>query len=172
MKLPKIILIVLFSISNPLLMAAEKASESRLDEVASKGRVVMPFNLEQTLHVFTKTENGGIQQVIVKKPFNPEQVSLIQTHLSKIYHDFSRADFSDPEKIHGKDMPGLRALQNAKIGDIELNYRDLEDGAEIVYATKKRALIKAIHLWFDAQLSDHARHSAMHRLHHKMHKNE
>ncbi len=38
--------------------AAEKASEYRLDEIAKRGAHVMPFNLEQTTHVFSKTEKG------------------------------------------------------------------------------------------------------------------
>ncbi len=48
--------------------AVEKASEQRLDEVAQRGSHVMPFNLEQTTHIFSKTEKGGLQQVIVKDP--------------------------------------------------------------------------------------------------------
>jgi len=46
--------------------AGEKASEARLDEVAQKGAQIMPFNLEQTVHVFSKKEDGGLQQVVVK----------------------------------------------------------------------------------------------------------
>jgi len=34
--------------------AAEQATEQRLDEVAVRGRHVMPFNLEQTTHIFNK----------------------------------------------------------------------------------------------------------------------
>ncbi|MEI6708183.1 MAG: hypothetical protein WCK96_13740 [Methylococcales bacterium] len=39
--------------------AVEKASEQRLDEVVERGSHVMPFDLEQTTHVFSKTEQGG-----------------------------------------------------------------------------------------------------------------
>ena len=146
--------------------ADNKATEARLDEVARIGRQVMPFNLEQTLHIFSKTKTGGVQQVISKDASNKHQINLTQDHLRKIAKDFKQGNFSDPEKIHGKDMPGLKALQRAKAGEILMQYRKLLNGAEIVYITDKEDLVDAIHQWFDAQLNDHARHATMH---HRMH---
>ena len=62
-------------------IASEKASDdARLDEVAQRGSHVMPFALEQTTHVFSKTEKGGVQQVIVKDKANTEQIKLIREH--------------------------------------------------------------------------------------------
>ncbi|MGZ8199915.1 MAG: aspartate carbamoyltransferase, partial [Methylosarcina sp.] len=80
-------------------------------------------------------------------------------HLSKISGEFSRGDFSGPARIHGEDMPGLAALRAAQPGRIKIEYKDLPNGAEIVYSSDDPGLIKAIHDWFDAQLSDHARHA-------------
>jgi len=172
MKNKKLIFSLLLLIHIPLVFAIEKATDARLDEVAEKGRLVMPFNLEQTLHVFSKSEQGGVQQVIVKDESDKAQIALIQDHLDKIYNDFKNRDFSDPEKIHGADMPGLKALKNAAYDEITLQFRILANGAEIVYTAKSPVLIDAIHQWFDAQLSDHARHSTMHQLHHRMHKDQ
>ncbi|MDP3009076.1 MAG: aspartate carbamoyltransferase [Methylococcales bacterium] len=145
---------------------AEKASEQRLDEVAERGSHVMPFSLEQTTHVFSKTENGGIQQVIVKDPANTEQINLIRQHLTKISTEFQQGDFSDPAKIHGDSMAGLAELRKAKQGEISIVYKELSDGAEIDYATDSSVLITAIHQWFEAQLTEHARH-ATHQMHHQ-----
>ncbi|MCK5831343.1 MAG: aspartate carbamoyltransferase [Methylococcales bacterium] len=149
--------------------AVEQASTERLNEVERLGRHVMPFDLNKTLHVFSKTEDGGIQQVISKKPLNKSQIILTQEHLKKIAAEFKQGNFTDPTKIHGKDMPGLNALKNAKPGSIIIKYRELENGAEITYATKTPELITAIHQWFDAQLSDHARHSTKDHSQHMMH---
>jgi hypothetical protein len=44
----------------------EKASKARQEEIERRGAQVMPFSLERTLHIFTKTKSGGIQQVIPK----------------------------------------------------------------------------------------------------------
>lgn len=145
------------------------ASEARLDEVAERGRHVMPFNLEQTTHIFSKTAQGGLQQVIVKDPNNTAQIKLIRQHLAKISTEFEQGDFSSPAKIHGDAMPGLAALCQAKPGEIAVAYKELPNGAEINYASKVPALTQAIQQWIDAQLSDHARHATTGHAEHSMH---
>ena len=139
--------------------ASEKADDRRLDEVAERGSHVMPFDLEKTVHIFSKTDTGGIQQVIVKDKSDVEQINLIRSHLSEIAEAFKQGNFSNPEKIHGASMPGLAELKTAKSGQLEIMYRELPDGAEITYATSIEKLKHTIHRWFDAQLSDHARHA-------------
>ena len=86
--------------------AEKRASDARLDEVTQRGSQVMPFNLEQTSHVFSKTETGGIQQVIVKDKGNADQIKLIREHLNKISREFAQSDFSNPAKIHGERCRG------------------------------------------------------------------
>jgi hypothetical protein len=151
---------------------AQPASPERLNEVTQRGMHVMPFDLKQTQHVFDKTETGGVQQVIVKAPANSKQIELIRQHLTKISGEFNRGDFSDPEKIHGKDMPGLAALRAAKPGQLHVQYKELPKGAEITYSAEDEALINAVHEWFDAQLADHGpdampgmNHGDMHNMH-------
>ena len=139
--------------------AEEKVDEKRLDEVAERGAHVMPFDLEKTTHIFSKTDTGGIQQVIAQDKSDTEQINLIRSHLSAITKEFKQGHFSNPEKIHGTTMPGLAELKAAKSGQINIVYKELPDGAEITYSTHIEKLKLAIHQWFDAQLSDHARHA-------------
>ena len=146
--------------------AVEKADEQRLDEVAERGSHVMPFDLEKTTHTFSKTDTGGIQQVIAKDKSDTEQINLIRSHLSAIAKEFKQGNFSNPEKIHGTTMPGLAELKAAKVGQINIVYKELSDGAEITYSTHIEKLKLAIHQWFDAQLSDHARHAVPGGHHH------
>lgn len=140
-------------------IAAEPASPARLDEVAERGAKVMPFDLEKTTHVFSKTEHGGRQEVIVKNTADTAQIRLIREHLSTISQGFAQGDFKGPASIHGESMPGLAALQAAKPGQVKYAYEDLAAGGRIDYQTDDPALIEAIHRFFDAQLSDHARHA-------------
>lgn len=149
--------------------AVEKANEEHLDEVAQRGADVMPFSLEQTTHIFSKTKQGGLQQVIVKDSANIEQIRLIRKHLSKISAKFTKGDFSDPARIHGQHMPGLMELRAAKPGRIRIVYKELPNGAEIDYSTDARNLISVIHQWFEAQLTDHARHAISGPSNHPMH---
>jgi hypothetical protein len=153
---------------------AQSASPERVEEVAKRGAEVMPFDLKQTQHVFTKTETGGVQQVLARDPANANQIGLIRQHLAKISGEFARGDFSDPARIHGEDMPGLAELRNARPEKLRVEYRELPNGAEIDYASDDPALIAAIHRWFDAQLAEHGPdampghpHGAMHPMHGK-----
>jgi len=149
--------------------AVEKASQERLDEIVKRGVHVMPFDLELTTHVFSKTAKGGVQEVIVKNPDNCEQIKLIREHLSKISAEFQQGDFSNPAKIHGDNMPGLEELRKAKLNQVNVVYKDLPNGAKIIYSTDEASLITAIHQWFEAQLSDHSRHAISGHSNHKMH---
>ena len=134
----------------------EKASKARQEEVAKRGAKVMPFSLERTVHIFAKTESGGIQQVIVKDPSDTGQIKLIREHLSMISKEFAQGNFSAPASIHGSDMPGLAALEKARPDQLRIEYKELPDGAQIAYSSASPELIEAIHRWFDAQLADHA----------------
>jgi len=139
--------------------ALESADEKRFDEVAERGTHVMPFDLEKTVHVFSKTPEGGIQQVIASDKSDSEQIQLVRAHLSEISAEFSKGDYSRPTHIHGQDMPGLDVLKAARPGQVKVEYLELPDGAQIHYSSQSSQLIDAIHQWFDAQLSDHARHA-------------
>jgi hypothetical protein len=129
---------------------------SREATVAERGAKVMPFSLDATTHVFDATATGGTQRVVADDPRDGEQIRLIREHLREEAAAFQRGDFADPASIHGKEMPGLAALQ-AGFERIKVSYRHLPDGAEIAYRTDDRALAIAVADWFDAQLRDHGR---------------
>jgi hypothetical protein len=136
-------------------------AQTRQKEIAVKGAKVMPFDLEQTTHVFQKLDDGGLQKVVVKDPSNKRQIALIQAHLKEESEKFRKGDFSDPAKIHGEDMPGLAQLK-AGAAKIDVRYTALSDGAQIRYTAKDPKLVTALHQWFSAQLSDHGAHATHH----------
>jgi hypothetical protein len=144
-----------------LFMTAILPAQTRQGEVAARGAKVMPFDLEQTTHVFEKLDDGGLQKVVVKDPSNKKQIALIQSHLKEESEKFRKGDFSDPAKIHGEDMPGLAQLK-AGAAKIDVLYSALPDGAQIRYQAKDRKLVTALHQWFSAQLSDHGHHASGH----------
>ncbi|MGY6277092.1 aspartate carbamoyltransferase [Methylomonas sp. MgM2] len=160
---------ILISLLLPVSLAnaVEPADPARLDEVAERGSHVMPFDLEKTLHVFDKTDAGGLQQVVAKVESDSEQIALIRKHLAEIAGRFAKGDFSGPKKIHGDNMPGVKMLSE-HAAEVQFLYQDLPNGGQITYRSKDPKLIDAIHRYFDAQLSDHARHavSGSHKMHH------
>lgn len=118
------------------------------------GKKVMPFDLSKTQHIFEMTDNGGIEQVIIRNKKDSDQLPLIRQHLQHEAMRFSRGDFSDPMSLHGANMPGIKDMM-ANVSRIKITYTELVNGAQLTFETKGIYLITAIHRWFGAQLSDH-----------------
>jgi hypothetical protein len=84
---------------------------------------------------------------------------LIPTHLATESEAFGRGNFASPERIHGTDMPGLTVLRQGGSA-LSVAYVDTPTGGQITYATSRPEVVAALHLWFDAQTSDHGDHAA------------
>jgi hypothetical protein len=136
-------------------LAAIATPTARQQEVAQKGAMVMPFNVHNSTHMFQKNPSGGIQQVIAKNPKDQKLIEAIRDHLLMEAERFGKGDYSDPMKIHGKGMPGVKYLSAVKPGQIAITYRNVPSGAAVDYVGADAATVGAIHKWFDAQLSDH-----------------
>ena len=147
-------------------MQKKMAESQRQTEVSQRGKEVMPFTLAATTHIFAKSETGGAQQVVTKAAGDDAQAKLIRQHLQEIKAQFLKGDFSGPTHIHGWSMPGLAELKAAKPGQIAIEYRDIKDGAELIYKTSDAKTVAALHKWFDAQLSDHGKDAMEGHAHH------
>ena len=136
---------------------ASGGSSARDADVAMRTRAaqVMPFDLNRTTHTFTKTDNGGVEQVVVKDPGDASNLALIRSHLAEEAELFRTGNYSDPAKIHGMDMPGLKDLE-AGAKRVSVVYADLPNGAQITYSSTEPALVSALHSWFDRQVTDHS----------------
>ncbi len=148
--------------------ASAVSDAGRQAEVSKRGAEVMPFELKATTHIFTKTDDGGVQEVVAKNPKDSEQIRLIREHLHQIAGEFRKGDFSAPAQIHGMGMPGLAKLKHATPGEVDIRYRDLDNGGELRYSTRNASLVAALHQWFDAQLSDHGADAMTGQMHDQM----
>ena len=135
-----------------------RSPEERTREVAERGALVMPFELDRTTHVFRATKNGGVQTVAADDPTDGAQVRLIRGHLRKEAARFARGDFRDPRTIHGSHMPGLATLEE-RAHEMEVRFQETSDGARITYASGDASVVRALHAWFEAQTSDHGEHA-------------
>jgi hypothetical protein len=122
--------------------------------VAERGSAVMPFDLGRTTHVFAKRRDGGVQTVVAKTSDDLGEVASVRRHLRAEAARFRRGEFDDPAAIHGREMPGLAELSNG-VEAIQIRYADVRTGGRIRYSTSDPTLVRALHLWFDAQLMDH-----------------
>jgi len=130
----------------------------RQEEVAERGAVVMPFDLDATTHVFTPTASGGVQDVVADDANDVDNVALIQEHLRFEADRFMVGDFADPERIHGEAMPGLALLKN-RFREVDVLFEATPIGGTIAYSSESPEVVGAIHAWFEAQLSDHGGHA-------------
>ena len=137
-------------------------SSARHEEINRLGSIVMPFDLSRTTHYFDDTPNGGIETITANMADDREQVSLIREHLQKEARQFGHGDFSDPMRIHGRDMPGAAVLASAG-ADLSIRYATVPGGASITYVGHNDRIAKAVHEWFAAQRSDHNAHMRMHQ---------
>ncbi|MEJ7833425.1 MAG: hypothetical protein WKF79_10950 [Nocardioides sp.] len=133
----------------------DEASEAdRQAAVAERGEDVMGFDLEATVHRFSPTDTGGVQDVVARDPRDAVEIADVRSHLEAQAEKMSRGDFSSPAAIHGGDMPGLEQLEGA--GDsLTVDYEVLPDGARVNYSSADADVVAALHDWFDAQLGDH-----------------
>ena len=129
------------------------------NSVEQRSEQVMPFNMNEAMHMFTPTATGGTQ-VVMTHSADERQIRLIREHLQKEAAAFARGDFSDPEYIHGKNMPGLAELER-DYSKMTVTYANTFGGGSIEYTSKDPKMIAAIHAWFAAQVNDHGAHATM-----------
>jgi hypothetical protein len=67
--------------SQPDSSSARAGLAKRQVEVAARGAIIMPFELERATHVFQPMQDGGIQTVAADEPGDAEQIRLIREHL-------------------------------------------------------------------------------------------
>ncbi len=142
-----------------ILVGCQPITPDRQLQVAERGAEVMSFDLDRTTHIFTKTDNGGLQQVL-SDDGNMGQIQLIREHLTEEAVRFSQGDFHDPEMIHDADMAGLHALTMGA-ERLTIVYSDINNGGQILYTTADADLVSALHVWFDQQVTDHGNHAMM-----------
>ena len=132
----------------------DSALKHRQHMIHTESHMVMPFDMNKVTHYFIKNDKGGVLMIKTKDKNDTAQAVLIRSHLKKEYKLFLNADFRDPRTLHGMNMPGLKVLSGAK-GKFEVEYKKLNNGAQLTFASKDSVIVNAIHVWFDAQLRDH-----------------
>ena len=142
-------IVVIFILNSSFVFA-----ESTQERIHQMSHAVMPFDMSKTLHIFRMTESGGVLSVVARDPGDAGQVTMIRRHLTHEAKNFKQGNYSDPAKLHGADMPGLKELE-AGASQITVSYTELPAGAAITFRTADLHLLTAIHRWFGAQLSEH-----------------
>jgi hypothetical protein len=154
MKLYFLIVATLVLFSSPVL-AVDEPSPAQIEAIHQREKQIAPFDVDQAIEMFSKTVHGGVQHIVVKSADNTKQIKLIQEYLLKITNSLNKGDFSETERIHGANMPGLARLKKAEPYDIKFEYEALPNGAQIHFSTEYPQYAQALHEWFDAQQKEH-----------------
>jgi hypothetical protein len=81
-------------------------------------------------------------------------VAQIRAHMKLIEHAFQAGDFSTPEFVHARSMPGAYIMSTNK-ALIRYAYADLPRGGEVRITTTDSASLAAIREFLTAQRGDH-----------------
>jgi hypothetical protein len=122
--------------------------------VDQRGDATMGFSHESTTHHFLITDAGGVIQVEANDPADAASRDQIRHHLAEIAEQFAAGDFSAPQAVHDRVMPGVPEM-TARKGAITWRYEEIERGGRVVITTADPAARSAVHDFLKAQIADH-----------------
>ncbi len=124
-------------------------------QMVARAQQVMPFDLNNSTHTFTKTNSGGVEKVVANSATDGKETASIRSHLSMVAGMFQAGNYSDPAEIHGMNMPGLSELE-ANAAQTKITYSSIPGGGQITYSSSVPSFVSAIHAFFDRQSADHS----------------
>jgi hypothetical protein len=138
-------------------MHAGKNSSARPDSsfaaLQERGKMAMGVDQYASAHSFDVLPDGG-RIALEMKDGDSLAVAQIRAHMKLIEHAFQAGDFSTPEFVHSRAMPGTE-IMSRKRALIRYKYADLARGAEVRIVTTDPESLSAIRQFLVAQRGDH-----------------
>lgn len=141
----------------PLHAQHQQNSPEHFAGVDQRGDEVMGFSHQRTTHRFLAEPSGGIIQVVVQDAADAESLRQIRAHLAEVARQFAAGDFSMPQAIHDRVLPGVPEMIRRKEAITYLS-EDVENGGRVVIRTADPEAVAAIHAFLQAQTADHRTH--------------
>lgn len=136
------------------------AQDSAFAALQQRGKMAMGVDQYESQHQFDILPNGG-RIALEMKGNDSLSIAQNRAHLKLIEHAFQAGDFSTPEFVHMRSMPGTDVMSRNK-AKIVYSYADLPRGGEVRIATKDPESLAAIHEFMAAQRGDHKAHGMGH----------
>lgn len=130
------------------------AEHSQHADLDARGDRVMGFDHARTTHHFLLRADGGVIQVEANDPADRASIDQIRSHLTEVAKAFASGQFTMPEAIHGRVLPGVPAMIEHR-AEIAYTFRESERGAEVVIVTADRDALAGVHAFLSAQIADH-----------------
>jgi hypothetical protein len=132
------------------------AQDSSFAALQQRGKMAMGVDQYESQHQFDILPTGG-RIALEMKGNDSLSVAQIRAHLKLIEHAFQAGDFSTPEFVHMRSMPGTDVMARNK-AKIVYTYAALPRGGEVRITTKDSESLAAIHEFLAAQRGDHKAH--------------
>jgi hypothetical protein len=149
---------MLFAGLSPMMVQAQAAprqptGDTSYTAMQQRGKQAMGVDQYTSTHHFDPLPDGGTIQ-LVRDVDDTAGVATIRTHIRDIARAFASGDFTTPEFVHMRDVPGTRVMADKKAA-ISYTSRDLPRGAELRITTKDPEALKAIHEFLAFQKHEH-----------------
>ena len=119
----------------------------------ARGKMAMGVDQYASVHRFDVLPDGG-RIALEMKGGDSLAVAQIRAHMKLIEHAFQAGDFSTPEFVHARAMPGTDIMSRNK-ALIRYSYADLPRGGEVRITTTDPESLAAIRQFLTAQRGDH-----------------
>lgn len=133
--------------------ASTPASDTSFAALQARGKMAMGVDQYASAHRFDVLSDGG-RIALEMKGGDSLAVAQIRAHMKLIEHAFQAGDFSTPEFVHARSMPGTDIMSRNK-ALIRYTYADLPRGGEVRITTTDSASLAAIREFLTAQRGDH-----------------
>ena len=132
---------------------AKAQRDSSFAALQERGKMAMGVDQYASAHHFDVLPNGG-RIALEMKGADSLAVAQIRAHMKLIEHAFQAGDFSTPEFVHMREMPGTQIMSRNK-ALIRYTYADLPRGGEVRIATTDPESLAAVREFLLAQRGDH-----------------
>jgi len=133
--------------------APAACQDTAFAKMQKRGQTAMGVDQYTSIHRFDSLDDGGRIE-LQRDSDDSVGVATIRAHIRAIAKAFKGGDFSTPEFVHMRMVPGTSVMA-AKRAVISYEPHDLPRGAELRIRTKDAEAIAAIHQFMAFQRSDH-----------------
>ncbi|HEV7595747.1 MAG TPA: hypothetical protein VGO33_12180 [Gemmatimonadaceae bacterium] len=128
-------------------------SDSSFAALQARGQMAMGVDQYKSAHHFDVLPNGG-RIALQMKDDDSLSTAQIRAHLKLIQHAFEAGDFSTPQFVHMREMPGTAVMARRR-AHIKYEYGDLPRGGEVRIITSDPEALAGIRQFMAAQSGDH-----------------
>lgn len=133
--------------------SSTRTLDSSFAALQARGKMAMGVDQYSSAHRFDVLPEGG-RIALQMQDGDSLGVAQIRAHMKLIEHAFQAGDFSTPEFVHARSMPGTDIMSRNK-ALIRYTYADLPRGGEVRITTTDPESLAAIREFLTAQRGDH-----------------